>query len=61
MALACPYAQRGGAGQSVRCTALREKNLKWDFCVHQYYCRQSGQYELSKDAACCKHAQEKKE
>jgi hypothetical protein len=47
----CPYANGEMTGRSIRCAALAGK--KWDFCVHQYFCRDKGRYAMNKDAASC--------
>ena len=49
----CPNATRVG-DQSIRCSRLREDGAKWDLCIHQYFCRDKGKYDFSKDAAQCK-------
>lgn len=49
----CEHADRAAHDKSIRCAALREQKAKWDFCIHQYFCRNSGRYEISDDAAKC--------
>ena len=55
----CPYANRQASSTSIRCSVLREKNAKWDFCLHQYFCRVSGKYELKPEASICEMSNEK--
>lgn len=50
----CEYADRQASEKSIRCAALREQGAKWDFCLHQYFCRMSGRYEITDAAADCK-------
>ena len=47
----CPCANRQTSDQSIKCSALAGR--KWDFCIHQYFCRDKGKYTLNKDAANC--------
>ena len=47
----CPCANRTTSDNSIRCSALAGR--KWDFCIHQYFCRDKGKYALNKDAANC--------
>lgn len=42
----CPYADRAQSASGIRCSALRERNAKWDFCILQYFCRASGTYKI---------------
>lgn len=48
----CPYAERR-ATSSIHCAALRERKSKWDFCLHQYFCRVTGKYEHKDEAKAC--------
>ena len=50
----CEYADRQRGAASLRCALLKKKNAKWDFCIKQFYCRASGAYKVSDDAANCK-------
>lgn len=50
----CEHAFYTRNGGSVQCRILNEQGKKWAFCVHQYLCRASGKYEISKDAAACR-------
>ncbi len=50
----CKYAQRQTDDNSIRCSLLNRQKAKWDFCVHQYFCRAIGKYALSDKAAACK-------
>ena len=50
----CENADRAASDKSIRCAALREQGAKWDFCLHQYFCRVSGKYEITDAAADCK-------
>lgn len=55
--ISCPCANAGTSDRSIRCTELKDK--KWDFCIHQYFCREKGKYLLNNDAANCKLKREK--
>lgn len=49
----CPYTKRGAGAGCLHCVLLLEKNEKWDFCIKQFFCRTTGKYEVSKEAADC--------
>jgi hypothetical protein len=49
----CENANGTASDSSIRCAAL--KGQKWDFCIHQYFCRDKGKYVLSDSAAQCKN------
>lgn len=51
--MGCSYAYRKTGHDTVHCTIQKEQAKKWDFCAHQYYCRNSGRYELNADAHGC--------
>ncbi len=50
----CPYSFGQGSGNAIRCGILRDRGEKWDFCVHQYYCRAEGKQKLSDGAGQCR-------
>lgn len=50
----CEYAKRQTDDNSIRCTLLKERKAKWDFCVNQYFCRAIGKYAISEKSATCK-------
>ena len=47
----CKFADRVTSDKSIRCSEL--KGQKWDFCIHQYFCREEGKYVLNNDAGGC--------
>lgn len=49
----CENANGTASDSSIRCAAI--KGQKWDFCIHQYFCRDKGKYVLSDSAAQCKN------
>lgn len=59
--MACPYVDRELNDRSLRCTRLAASGAKWDFCIHQYFCRQKGKYALDDKAASCTVAAQKGE
>lgn len=48
----CVFSFRKG-GNAVHCQIQAQNGGKWDFCAHQYFCRNTNRYELSKQANMC--------
>lgn len=57
----CPHADAQESLNSLRCAVLKQRKAKWDFCVHQYFCRKSGRYKLNQDAANCELKESREE
>lgn len=57
----CEHASGAVKDKSIRCSVLAQSGSKWDFCIHQYFCRERGKYRLSNDAATCKLKESKAE
>lgn len=49
----CEYAYRKGGSNAVHCQIQTQKGGKWDFCAHQYFCKQRDRYEIAKEAEGC--------
>lgn len=50
----CPYAMNNNGDHTIHCIALKTQSAKWDFCIHQYFCRTHGKYKMNDDAQNCK-------
>lgn len=49
----CPFAYRKAGSNATHCKVQAEKGGKWDFCKYQYFCRNTGRYELTDEVGKC--------
>lgn len=49
----CKYAYRKPGKNTVHCAIQTKQGGKWEFCAHQYLCKNLNRYELSKEAEMC--------
>lgn len=49
----CPHVNCAESAQSLRCAVLKEQQKKWDFCIHQFFCRTHGRYKIAQGSESC--------